>query len=84
MWAAGMFLLSARPDTYTDSLPLSKRAGEWGWFRFGALVTCARTCGRLCRLVFMGVCWWLLPAGRSAHTGLRPLRRSWCSCWLSC
>ena len=59
MWAAGMFLLSARPDAYTDSLPLSKRAGEWGWFRFGALVTCARTWDGLRRLglwAFAGGC----------------------------
>ena len=88
MWAAGMFLLSAW-RTVRDLTPtlirfhwVSVRVRTSG-FRVGVLVACARACGRL-YLWFMGVCWWLLPAGRSSHTGLRPLRRSWCSYWLSC
>jgi len=88
MWAAGMFLLSAW-RMVRDLTPtlirfhwVSVRVRTSG-FRARTLVTCARTGDRLC-LWFMGVCWWLLLAGRSARTGLRPLRRSWCSCWLSC
>lgn len=59
MWAAGMFLLSARPDAYTDSLPLSRRAGGWGWFRARLLVACAHTWDGLRRLglwAFAGGC----------------------------